>query len=128
MITSQQTNGTTNVISFPKGLETFPFDSSPEEVSKIMNDELVSSPELNAELKRLTKTLLADRPVKSVALLHEDVLANIADPVKAAECAKDWPIALLKDLNDNPEFKVTPRVFAELKQIAEILGLHNQQQ
>ena len=125
MITSQQTNGTTNVISFPKGLETFPFDSSPEEVSKIMNDELVSSPELNAELKRLTKTLLADRPVKSLAVMRAETLAT-TDPVKAAECAEDWAVSLLKELNDNPGFEFTPGVFAELKQIADFFRANQQ--
>ncbi|MGO9682297.1 MAG: hypothetical protein ACLPTZ_06830 [Beijerinckiaceae bacterium] len=126
-LTSQKTNATTNVIPFPKGLEHLPLDIPPEKAAEIMNDELVSSPELIAELKRRAKALLADRPVKSLAVIREEMLAT-TDPVKAAECAKDWAIALLKDVNDNPEFKVTPRVFAELKQIAEILGLHNQQQ
>ena len=65
LTSSQKTNATTNVIPFPKGLDHLPLNVPPEEAAEIMNDELVSSPELNAELKRLTKTLLADRPVKS---------------------------------------------------------------
>ena len=123
MITSPKTNGTTNVISFPEGLKHFPLDIPPEEVAKIMNGTL--TPERIAELKQHVERLLVDRPVKSLALIREEVLAN-NDPVKAAACAKDWAVSLLKDLNDNPEFEFTPEVFAELKQIAEIF--RNQQQ
>jgi len=116
MITSQKTNS----------LEHFPLDIPPKELAEILNDRVLT-PERVAELKQLSKTLLADRPVKSVALLCEEVLANIADPVKAAECAKDWAISFLKDLNDNPEFKFTPGVIADLRQVADFFRANQQQ-
>ena len=63
-LASQKTNGTINAIPFPKGLDHLPLDIPPEEAAEIMNDELVSSPELIADLKRRAKTLLVG-PVKS---------------------------------------------------------------
>lgn len=120
---SQKTNSATNVIPFPKGLDHLPLDVPPEEAAEIMNDELASSPELIAKLKRRAKTLLAG-PVKSLALIRKEMLAT-TDPVKAAECAKDWAISLLKDVNDNPEFRFTPGMFAELGQIADFFRAIN---
>ena len=106
MITSQKTNGTTNVIPFPKGLENLPLDIPPEEAAEIMNDELASSPELIAELKRRAKTLLVG-PVKSLALIRKEMLAT-TDPVKAAECAKDWAVSLLKESTIIPNLDSHP--------------------
>ena len=74
-------------------------------------------------MKQRAETLLVG-PVKSFALIREEILAT-TDPVKAAECAKDWAIALLKDFNDR-EFKFTPEMFVEMKQIADFF--RNQQQ
>ena len=123
-LASQKISGTTNVIPFPKGLGNLPLDIPPEEAAEIMNDELVSSPELIANLKRRAKTLLVG-PVKSLTIIREEMLAT-TDPVKAAECAKDWAIALLKDFNDRG-FKFTPEMFIEMKQIADFFRANQQQ-
>jgi hypothetical protein len=122
MITSSKTNTTTNVIPFPKGLGNLPLDIPPEEAAEIMNDELASSPELIADLKRRAKTLLVG-PVKSLAIIREKMLAT-TDPVKAAECAKDWAVALLKDVNDR-KFRFTPEMFVEMKRIADFFRAIN---
>ena len=105
-LASLKTNGTINAIPYPKGLDHLPLYIPPEISAEIMNDELVSSPELIADMKRRAKTLLVG-PFKSMAVIREEMLAN-TDPVKAAECAKDWDIALLKDVNDR-EFNSRPR-------------------
>ncbi len=143
MITSQKTNGTTNVILFPKGLEHLPFDSPPEEVAEIMNDT-------RKELAAIADPVGALQWAKtaSVALsgwftghkdkntldegtaekINEIILATIIDPVKLANTdpvkaageglnAGCW---LMEGRNDNREFKFTPEVIAKLKQITEI--------
>jgi len=128
---SQKTNGTTNMIPFPKGLEHFPFDMPPEEVAEIMNDmrkELATIADpveavqfaktrsvallgwftAREDKDKFTPIAEAEQIAEGLSLIRETIQATIADPVKLA------------GFNDDREFKFTPELITKLKQTIEI--------